>query len=91
MTRYGHLHMTVVYSSLCKVETGTEAFEILFVILSMQSIYFGDLKESPSLGESSHVTFSRMTKYSSVGKKFACISPEGYARSSERYKNMFCS
>ena len=26
----------------------------------------GDLKESPSLGESSHVMFSRMTKYSSL-------------------------
>ena len=24
---------------------------------------FGDLKESPSLGESSHVMFSRMAKY----------------------------
>ena len=27
---------------------------------------FGDLKESPSLGESSHVMFSRMAKYSSL-------------------------
>ena len=26
----------------------------------------GDLKESPSLGESSHVMFSRMAKYSSL-------------------------
>ena len=26
----------------------------------------GDLKESPSLGESGHMTFSRMTKYSSL-------------------------
>ena len=28
--------------------------------------YLGDLKESPSLGESSHVMFSRMAKYSSL-------------------------
>ena len=28
--------------------------------------FLGDLKESPSLGESSHVMFSRMAKYSSL-------------------------
>ena len=28
--------------------------------------YLGDLKESPSLGESSHVMFSGMAKYSSL-------------------------
>ena len=56
--------------------------------------FLGDLKESPSLGESSHVTFSRMAKYSSLTIlhifrtttkklsriKFVCISPEVYVR-----------
>ena len=69
------------------------------------SCEFGDLKESPSLGESSHMTFSRMDKYSSLtvlhifrttaksyrDLSFVCISPEVYVQSGERCKNMFCS
>ena len=55
-------------------------------------IKLGDLKESPSLGESSRVTFSRTAKYSSltvlhifrttkaVETKFVCISPEVYVQ-----------
>ena len=58
----------------------------------------GDLKKSPSLGESSHVTFSRMAKYSSLTvshifrtttksyRGYFCISPEVYVQSGDRYK-----
>ena len=35
-------------------------------IFVMIHSFLGDLKESPSLGESSHVMFSRMAKYSSL-------------------------
>ena len=63
----------------------------------------GDLKESPSLGESSHMVFSPMVGYSSLTIlhfqnnslkpsriKFVCISPEVYIQSREKYKTMFC-
>ena len=79
----------------------------VFFLKDHAAIYFallGDLKESPSLGESSHVTFDRMAKYSSLTvlhilrknsqklsrKKFSCTCPEVYVQSGERYKNMFC-
>ena len=37
----------------------------IFLVLAFSPKDLGDLKESPSLGESSHVMFSRMAKYSS--------------------------
>ena len=67
--------------------------------------FFRDLKESPSLGESSDVMFSLMVRYYSLtilhifrtaaksyrGLKLACIRPEVYVQSGERYKIIFCS
>ena len=45
---------------------GANSFSILTETVPGDVKQLGDLKESPSLGESSHVMLSRMAKYSSL-------------------------
>ena len=47
----------------CTAEFISKPLKDLFFVFI---VFLGDLKESPSLGESSHVMFSQMAKYSSL-------------------------
>ena len=50
----------------CRISQNIQAKPCGFIRDIHVLMLLGDLKESPSLGESSHVTFGQMAKYSSL-------------------------
>ena len=68
---------------------------VFLLQLPLYHILFGDLKESPSLGESSYLMFSRMAKYSSLAAfyTFSEQQPKAFRTTAKSYRgqNLFAS
>ena len=64
---------------------GQEILQFINLLVNL-----GDLKESPSLGESSHVMFSRMAKYSSLTAFYTFSEQQPKAIEDKVYLHQSC-